>query len=210
MTITLQNPIHLTFIGGGHLAQAIISGILSSTNHWTLDCDIVVTGRREEHLQELRSRYPRILVSDDNLDPRIWQDSRISRPGLTNNNAKSHILFLCTRPADIPAVAKQLAPTLDSFDPNDRPTVVTLCPGITISQLQGWLPTGTAVVRLMPNTPVECRQGATGLFASGVATNRINYVKMVFEEVSLLVTIVPEESMLDVVAAISGYFFLFF
>lgn len=202
MTISIQNPIHLTFIGGGHLAQAIISGILSSTNPWTLNCDIAVTGRRLEHIQELQSRYPQLLVTDNNLDQRIWQDNGISR--ITNNNSKSHILFLCTRPADIPTVAKQLTPLLDSFDPDDRPTVVTMCPGITVSQLQDWLPAGTVIIRSMPNTPVECRQGATGLFASGDATHRIDYVKMVLEEVSPLVAVVPEESMLDVVAAVSG------
>ncbi|KAK6816007.1 hypothetical protein RU639_009011 [Aspergillus parasiticus] len=56
----------------------------------------------------------------------------------------------------------------------------------------------------MPNTPVEVRQGATGLFASKDATLRVNHVKTVLEDVSPLVTIVPEESMLDVVAAVSG------
>ena len=193
---TQERPVQLTFIGGGHLAQAIISGILSSTNTWTLDCDMAVTARRPEHVQELQSRYPQLLVTDNNLDQRIWQDTRISRP--------ISIVFLCTRPADIPTVAKQLAPTLESFGPSARPTVVTMCPGITVSQLQDWLPTGTAIVRSMPNTPVEVRQGATGLFASGEATSRVNDVQTVLEEVSPLVTIVPEESMLDVVAAISG------
>ncbi|KAE8327027.1 hypothetical protein BDV39DRAFT_205438 [Aspergillus sergii] len=43
MTISTQGPVHLTFVGGGHLAQAIISGILSSTNPWALKCSITVT-----------------------------------------------------------------------------------------------------------------------------------------------------------------------
>lgn len=191
-----EESVQLTFIGGGHLAQAIISGILSSTNAWTMNCDMAVTARRPEHVQELQSRYPQLLVTDNNLDQRIWQDTRISRP--------ISIIFLCTRPADIPTVTKQLAPTLESFDPAVRPTVVTMCPGITVRQLQDWLPTSTALIRSMPNTPVEVRQGTTGLFASGDATLRVNDVQRVLEEVSPLVTIVPEESMLDVVAAISG------
>ena len=193
---TQEESVQLTFIGGGHLAQAIISGILSSTNAWTVNCDMAVTARRPEHVQELQSRYPQLLVTDNNLDQRIWQDTRISRP--------ISIIFLCTRPADIPTVTKQLAPTLESFDPVVRPTVVTMCPGITVSQLQDWLPTSTAIIRSIPNTPVEVRQGTTGLFASGDATLRVNDVQRVLEEVSPLVTIVPEESMLDVVAAISG------
>lgn len=193
---TQEGPVQLTFIGCGHLAQAIISGILSSSNAWTLNCDMAVTARRPEHIQELQSRYPQLLVTDNNLDQRIWQDTRMSRP--------ISIVFLCTRPADIPTVTKQLAPALEAFDPAVRPTVVTMCPGITVSQLQDWLPTGTAIVRSMPNTPVEVRQGATGLYASGDAVHRVNDVQVVLEEVSPLVAIVPEESKLDVVAAISG------
>ncbi|KAE8395436.1 pyrroline-5-carboxylate reductase dimerization-domain-containing protein [Aspergillus alliaceus] len=204
MTISTQGPVHLTFVGGGHLAQAIVSGILSSTSTWTLKCSIAVTARRPEHIQELQSRYPQLLVTDNNLDQRIWKDARISQQSSPQANATSPILFICTRPADVPTVAKQLAPTLESFDPPVRPTVVTVCPGITVSQLQAWLPTGTAIVRSMPNTPVEFRQGATGLFASEDATLRVNHVKTVLEEVSPLVSIVPEESMLDVVAAVSG------
>ncbi|KAJ1714128.1 pyrroline-5-carboxylate reductase [Aspergillus flavus] len=204
MTISTQAPIHLTFVGGGHLAQAIISGILSSTNPWALKCNIAVTARRAEHVQELQSRYPQLLVTDNNLDKRIWQDARRSHRTSTQDSTTSPILFICTRPADVPTVSKQLAPTLESLDPSVRPTVVTMCPGITVSQLQDWLPTGTAIVRSMPNTPVEVRQGATGLFASEDATVRVNHVKTVLEEVSPLVTIVPEESMLDVVAAVSG------
>lgn len=193
---TQDGPVQLTFFGGGHLAQAIISGILSSSNAWTMNCDMAVTARRPEHVQGLQSRYPQLLVTGNNLDQRIWQDTRISRP--------ISIVLLCTRPADIPTVSKQLAPTLEAFDPAVRPTVVTMCPGITVSQLQDWLPPGTAIVRSMPNTPVEVQQGATGLFASGEATSRINDVQTVLEEVSPPVTIVPEESKLGVVAAISG------
>ena len=193
---TKEEPVQLSFIGGGHLAQAIISGILSSTNAWTMNCDMAVTARRPERIQELQSRYSQLLVTSNNLDQRIWKHTRISRP--------ISIVFLCTRPADIPTVSKQLAPALEAFDPSVRPTVVTMCPGITVSQLQEWLPIGTAIVRSMPNTPVEVRQGTTGLFASGDAASRVTDVQKVLEEVSPIVTILPEESMLDVVAAISG------
>ncbi|OJJ36077.1 hypothetical protein ASPWEDRAFT_41310 [Aspergillus wentii DTO 134E9] len=204
MTISTHDPIRLAFIGGGHLAQAIISGILSSTNPWTLNCDITVTARRPEHIQQLQSRFPQLRVTDNNLDQRIWQDTEILRHNPTQDNAPPPILFLCTRPADIPTVAKQLAPALESLDPSVRPTIVTMCPGITVSQLQSWLPAGTAIIRSMPNTPVEVREGATALFASADATLRVNHVKLVLEEVSPLVSIVEQESMLDVVAAVSG------
>ncbi|KAK6815996.1 hypothetical protein RU639_009012 [Aspergillus parasiticus] len=135
MTISTQGPIHLTFVGGGHLAQAIISGILSSTNPWALKCNIAVTARRAEHVQELQSRYLQLLVTKNNLDKRIRPNTKISHRNSTQDNTTPPILFICTRPRDVPTVAKQLAPTLESFDPSVRPTVVTMCPGITVRQL---------------------------------------------------------------------------
>ncbi|KAL4954841.1 hypothetical protein BDW69DRAFT_183157 [Aspergillus filifer] len=206
---TTLHPINLTFIGGGHLAQAILSGILTSAAPWTQQCSIAVTARRHEHARRLETQFPQphVLVSADNLDPHIWEATR---------TAKQSILFICTRPADIPPLAKQLAPVLQQIPPQDRPTVVTMCPGITVAQLKGWLPADTAIVRTMPNTPVEERQGATGLFAADLEDElgrlRVQHVKSVLETVSPLVTVVKEEPLLDVVAAVSGsgpaHFFL--
>ncbi|KAL4961592.1 pyrroline-5-carboxylate reductase family protein [Aspergillus stella-maris] len=199
--MTPPAPMHLTFIGGGHLAQAILNGILTSSTPWIQQCSIAITARRPERAQTLKTEFPQpsLLVSSDNVDSRIWDATR---------TAEHSILFICTRPADIPPPTKQLAPILGSFAPRDRPTVVTMCPEITVAQLQGWLPPDTAIVRTMPNTPVEERQGAKGLFAAGLDDElgraRVQHVKSVLESVSPVVTIVKEEELLDVVAAVLG------
>ncbi|KAK8054422.1 pyrroline-5-carboxylate reductase [Apiospora saccharicola] len=187
-------PDRLTFIGGGHLAQAVISGIYSSNVSWKDACPISVTGRRTEHAEQLGKSYPKAFVTTHNLHPNIW----------AGDNLTAHVVFICTRPKEVPQVCQEIASTLETLEGSARPTVVTMCPGISVAQLQNWLPKGTPIVRSMPNLPVTCREGATALFASEDAVSRVELVASVLREVSPAVSVLPEESLLDVAASISG------
>jgi pyrroline-5-carboxylate reductase len=123
----------------------------------------------------------------------------------------AHIILICTKPqstldvCDSIRVAYENAPT-----PCILPTVVTMCPGITISKLESWLspqnhPKPFTVVRTMPNTPVSIRQGATALIASQHATTaEVDGVIALFRVFSPCVEILHAESLLDVAAAVSG------
>lgn len=190
-------PNRLTFIGGGCLAQALLSGIYSTNNNWRDECQISVTARRQEQIEELKGKFPLATVTNNNLDPVIWNTSASQRSDL-------HVIFICTRPIDVPQVCLELASVIKCVDVTARPTVVTMCPGILVAQLQSWLPEETPIVRSMPNTPVMCRQGATALFPSESALSRVELVATVIREVSPVISILPQESLLDVVAAISG------
>ena len=198
---TSASPTQLTFIGGGHLAQALLQGIYGG-NPWAADCRIAITARRAEHAEALRIKFPRSLVSLDNVDAAIWADPD---HGANGTNMHRHVVFICTRPADVPGVCKELTPTLALMTAGLRPTVVTMCPGITAAQLRSWLPLRTAVVRTMPNTPVECCEGATGIFAGpDVAQSRVDLVTCTLRAVSPIIALLDEEPLLDVVAAIAG------
>ncbi|KAK8036629.1 pyrroline-5-carboxylate reductase [Apiospora phragmitis] len=189
-------PGRLTFIGGGHLAKAVISGIYSSNTSWKDACAISVTARRTEHMEQLKKSYPKAFVTTDNLHQAIWAAG--SEP------STAHVVFICTRPKEVPQVCQEIASTLETLKGPARPTVVTMCPGISVAQLQSWLPTGTPIVRSMPNLPVTCREGATALFPSKEAVSRVELVASVLKEVSPAVSVLPEESLLDVAASISG------
>ncbi|CAJ2499771.1 Uu.00g026240.m01.CDS01 [Anthostomella pinea] len=191
-------PARLTFIGGGRLAQAIIDGIYASDVAWSAECPISITGRRPEHVEVLKKKYPKNLVTNNNTDPAIWEQDTITNP------SGGHVLFICTLPIDVPHICRELTPVLEKLDENALPTVVTLCPGIFVSQLQGWLPKGTPIVRSMPNLPVTCREGATGLYASSDGASRVDLVVKVFRQVSPASCVLPKEELLDVVAAIAG------
>lgn len=194
----MSTPDRLTFIGGGHLAQAVINGIYSSNIGWKEACPISVTGRRVEHAQQLKKSYPQAFVTTNNLHPAIWAADSSSPP------PTAHVVFICTRPKEVPEVCREIASTLETLQGPARPTVVTMCPGISVAQLQSWLPKGTPIVRSMPNLPVTCREGATALVASDDAVSRVELVASVLREVSPAVSVLPEESLLDVAASISG------
>lgn len=191
-----SEPSRLTLLGGGHLAQALVSGILAQSR-WKDRCSISITARRVEHVLELKNTFPSVYATQDNLDAAIWKPAQEDRNG-------SHTLIICTRPTDIPGIITKIAPMLGTLCANVRPTVVTMCPGITIEQLEHWLPAGTAIIRSMPNTPVACCQGATALYPNREGLSRVNQVKMVLQDVSPKISVLPEESLLDVVAASAG------
>ncbi|KAH7112491.1 putative pyrroline-5-carboxylate reductase [Dendryphion nanum] len=191
-----HSPRRLTFIGGGHLAQALVHGIYAQSP-WASSCKVSITARRSEHVKELQVRFPHAFVTCNNIDSAIWVPAQGDRDG-------SHTLIICTRPADVPAVAQEISPILNDMDENVRPTVMTMCPGIVIKQLEDWLPMGTAIVRSMPNTPVGCCQGATALVPNKHALPRINGVQKMLCDVSPRVCVLEEEKHLDVVAAIAG------
>jgi pyrroline-5-carboxylate reductase len=43
----------------------------------------------------------------------------------------------------------------------DGKLVISICAGVTIAQLQSWVPESCVVVRAMPNTPCKIREGMT-------------------------------------------------
>ncbi|CCC11023.1 hypothetical protein SMACR_03729 [Sordaria macrospora] len=210
-------PDRLTFIGGGHLAQAFVDGIYASfsttgnnsnsNNLWkhstTINnkkpCPITITARRPEHLRQLQTKYPLAHVTLDNLDPLIWETPE-------DVETYHHVLFICTLPIDVPSVCRQIAPAIATISPSTaRPTIVTMCPGISVAQLQSWLPAGTPIVRSMPNLPVTVREGATGLFpCENARGQRTEVVRDVVRLVSPAAVVLGREEELDIVAAISG------
>ncbi|OJJ07365.1 hypothetical protein ASPVEDRAFT_155232 [Aspergillus versicolor CBS 583.65] len=136
------------------------------------------------------SKFPGTLVTVNNNDPAIWE-MELCPVSDVQTGASSHVLFICMRPVDVAGVCRELAPTLADIAVAQRPT--------------SWLPSGTAVVRTMPNTPVECGEGATGIFPSpNSGAHRVAMVSTALRNGSPTIAILEEEALLDVVAAISG------
>ncbi|RAH47393.1 pyrroline-5-carboxylate reductase family protein [Aspergillus brunneoviolaceus CBS 621.78] len=185
----------ITIAGCGVLGKGIATGLIASP----LNLDpskITLTVRREQHAHYLREEFPGLAITLDNGDPALWQ-------GETTDDEEGHFLFIVTKPQHVQLVCADIYPHIQAS--RTPPVVITLCPGITIAQLQGWLPTGTPIVRSMPNTPVMVCQGATGLFPSSLVTpcQLITLTRM-FEAISPSVVTLAHEDQLNVVAAISG------
>lgn len=120
-----------------------------------------------------------------------------------NNNADacrdSDLIILATKPGVITSVCQQIAPVL-------KPGCVVICiaAGISIAQLEHYLPKKQAVIRCMPNTPALIQQGATGLFSNRyVKDSQKLQAERLFKNLGLL-NWVEHEHLIDVITALSG------
>lgn len=200
---------HITFIGGGTMACAILDGLAGSAStafkpgHKS-EYSFSITARRQERVAELAERYPGAYVTDNNDDEKLWRFAR-------DNKLVTHIVLICTKPHSTFDVCESIRLAYENTPtPCVLPTVVTMCPGITISTLESWLSPRNhqkpfPVIRTMPNTPVSIRQGATALIASRHTTAaELDRVITLFRVFSPCVEVLQDESLLDVAAAISG------
>lgn len=91
--------------------------------------------------------------------------------------------------------------------------VVSLAAGVTISDIESCLPERSAVIRVMPNTPVEVQKGISAISCNGsTKRNQLELVEALFRSVGKVVRL-DDEIQFDVVTALSGsgpaYVFLF-
>ncbi|SDS45965.1 pyrroline-5-carboxylate reductase [Microlunatus soli] len=172
-----QRPVRLAIIGAGVMGETVFSGLLRAG--WDA-ADIVATVRRPERGDELAQRYGiRVL-------------------GNTEAAAAAATVLVAVKPQDITAVLDQIGPAL-------RPgaLVASLAAGVATDVIEAHLPSGTPVVRVMPNTPAQVDEGMATL--SGGKHTESDQVEQVAKLLSATgeVVIVPEKYQ-DAVTAISG------
>src|SRR6478736_1449513 len=98
--------------------------------------EIVITERREERAQQLTKTY----------GVRTMGNVEAARVATT--------LVLVVKPQGMSGLVTEIAPHL-----REGALVVSLAAGITTGYLENLLPAGTAVVRVMPNTPALVDEG---------------------------------------------------
>uniref|UniRef100_A0A8C7E185 Pyrroline-5-carboxylate reductase n=1 Tax=Naja naja TaxID=35670 RepID=A0A8C7E185_NAJNA len=111
---------------------------------------------------------------------------------------KCSFIFLATKPHILPAVLQEIGPAVTASH-----VLVSMAAGVPLQTLEELLPTGTRVLRMMPNLPCEVRSGAV-LLSRGSSVGE--------EEVSVLKTLLgpcglceeAPESYLDIHTALSG------
>jgi len=108
------------------------------------------------------------------------------------------VIVLAVKPHVVPPVLQEIAPHLQS-----KHLIVSIAAGVTIKTIEGAVPAGTRVVRVMPNTP--CLVGASAsAFALGSHASKEDgeNVLLIFSSVGKALPI--EESKLDAVTGLSG------
>lgn len=168
----------ITFIGGGNMAAALISGIVKQAGS---GANIHVVDRNPEALERLSQQYGvRIATA---VDEQVGE---------------SEVVVLAIKPQQMREVAAELAPLLN------RQLVLSIAAGIRSSDLSRWLGGYDAIVRTMPNTPALIGMGVTGLAAQpGVSEAQREQADTVMRAVGKTVWL-DDEAQIDPVTAVSG------
>jgi len=184
-----HRQIHIGFIGGGNMAQAIIRGLVAVGHDASR---IAVADPAEEQRQ---------LVAAIDSDIELTADN-------TSIAATSELLVLAVKPQIMPAVCQSLAKT----PRNPQQILISVAAGITLHSLAGWFGAGAAIVRVMPNQPALLAEGMSGLCAtpevSAASRKQAGYVMQATGKAIWF----EDEALIDAVTAVSGsgpaYFYL--
>lgn len=177
----------ITFIGGGNMATALISGLARR-------------GPVEDTL--------RVCDPDAGVRERLARDYRIpGHAGPQGAVENAEVIVLAVKPQVMPAVLGELA---DRLGPGQL--VISVAAGITTRRIGEALGDDRPVVRAMPNTPALRGAGVTGLCASPACEpHHRDAAEAVLSAAGETVWI-DDESLMDAVTAISGsgpaYFYL--
>lgn len=121
-------------LGGGRIGEALLGGLVAAGHGADA---LIVVERATARAEELRDR----------LGIRLADAADAARD--------ADVLVVAVKPPDVPAALDEVHDVLAGRAPQgDRPLVVSLAAGITTATLEGRLPETTAVVRVMPNTPM--------------------------------------------------------
>ncbi len=167
----------VAIFGAGVMGETLLSGLLRAGR--SAD-DLVVAERRKDRADELREKYDVKVVS--NLEAADLADT----------------LVLVVKPQDMGGLCDEIA---EHVRPGNL--VVSLAAGITTEFLEGRLPSGVPVVRVMPNTPALVDQGMAAI-SPGAHCDEEHLVEaeQLLGTVGKVVRV--EEKHQDAVTAVSG------
>ena len=171
-----SNNSQLSIIGGGVMAEAILSRLLAQQVF--AGSAVLVSEPRVERRNFLAQKY-QVQVTADN-------QAAIST---------TEILLLAVKPQVFKSVTANITPNKNSL-------VISILAGVTIDKLEQAFPQ-QPVIRVMPNTPATVGMGMTAIAPGTYAQPKhIQQAKDIFNAVGEVVE-VPESSM-DAVTGLSG------
>ncbi|HEX3298449.1 MAG TPA: pyrroline-5-carboxylate reductase, partial [Nocardioides sp.] len=164
-------------IGAGVMGETLLSGLVRAGRP---PAELLVGEKRPERASELEEKYAVSVVS--NLDATKRADT----------------LALVVKPQDMESLLEEIGGEV-------RPgqLVVSLAAGITTDFLEARLPAGTAVVRVMPNTPALVDEGMAAISPGSHCDDaHLAEVESLMASTGKVLRI-PEKQM-DAVTAVSG------
>jgi pyrroline-5-carboxylate reductase len=172
---------HISFIGGGNMAKAIIGGL--KTNGFDMQAINVVEPDANKRMA---------LATEFNVRT---SDAYVEN---NNNHLSEEIIVLAVKPQQLHAVCQQLASKLSNQ------LIISIAAGIRTAEISRWLNTYTAVVRVMPNTPAQIQAGVSALYAMHeVSTSQREQATAILSAVGSTIWL-DNETKMDAITAISG------
>lgn len=167
------------FIGCGHMASAIIKGVLNSG--FLASSAVIASEMNEEFALKKKNELGIEVVNDNKF--------------LAKN---SDIIILATKPNAIKNVLNEIKEELTS----DK-LIVSIAAGVSTNTIEDEIGKEIAVIRVMPNAGTMILEGMSGI-AKGKFANieQVEFVKEFLSNIGKC--IVVEEDKIDIVTAISG------
>jgi pyrroline-5-carboxylate reductase len=167
----------LGFIGGGNMAQALITGLKS----------------QRFDMQDIT-----VIELDANKRLALEQAFGVNTSAELVKTQSCEAIVLAIKPQQLPVLAKTLAPLLTNQ------LVISIAAGIRLADLSRWLGNYKTIIRAMPNTPAQIQAGVTGLYAMPtVNKTQIALANQVLRAAGSTLWLDSEDK-LDAVTAISG------
>src|SRR5437667_12900979 len=169
----------IAILGAGRIGESLLAGLLSSG--WRKPGDIVVTGRREEHLKELTERH--------GVEATLSNSEAVTDAGL---------VVIAVKPQDFDVLLGEVGGLL-----TPEQTVLSVAAAIPTAQIEARLAPGVPVVRAMPNAPALVHEGIAGICAGAHADDeQLDLAEDVLSHLGRVVRVA--EASMDAVTAVSG------
>jgi len=180
-----NSNVHITFIGGGNMGRALISGLLAS-------------GFNSNQISVVEANAATALKLHEDFG--IQGISGLEQ--LTFDFSKNNAVVMAIKPQDFHIVAQGLAPKLKHASASG-PLILSIAAGIRLKDMSRWLDHARCV-RAMPNTPALIGKGITGLFVDRAVNEADRELAQTICNAVGQSIWVPEENLMDAVTAVSG------
>ena len=184
---TINNPLNsqlknkkISFIGGGNMAQALISGLIGCG----IDPKMITVSAPSAQTRE-QYACQNMTTVDASTEPKAAV-------------IDADVVVLAVKPQMMQQVVSEFADALDNQ------LVISVAAGLSTQLLSQMLGGYTNIVRAMPNTPSKIQMGATGLYAAESITNEQKQLAGAVMQASGLVMWVDDEAQMHAVTAVAG------
>lgn len=173
------------FIGAGNMNSAIIGGLIKSG---VRPVNIIVSNPSQKKLEGLARDYSIKTTVDNKMVAE-----------------RAEVVVIGVKPHYVEAVCDEIAEVVN------QTLIISVAAGKPISHIAAYFGVNQAIIRAMPNTPSLVGKGATGICLSNhVTAEQAQTAVSIFATIGIT-EIVEDESLMDVVTALSGsgpaYFF---